>query len=88
MKQIEVRYAIFLGAFFQACAAQKCSGRSRGVILSPAISSPHRLSLAGCSPAEPASVSPDAESLQAAPGRATLVAQTQVTTTMRRTSNE
>jgi hypothetical protein len=75
MKRNKVRCALVLLRFLQACAARKCSGRSRGVVCSPAISSPHRLSLAGCSPAWPASVSPDAKSLQAALGRATLVAQ-------------
>jgi hypothetical protein len=64
MKQNEVRCALFLLRFLQACAARKCNGRSRGVVPSPAISSPHRLSLAGCSPAEPASVSPDTNSLR------------------------
>ena len=62
----KVRCALLLVAFSEAWAARNCHGRGRGVVYSPASSSPHRLSLAGCSPAEPASVSPDPHSLRLA----------------------
>lgn len=63
----KVRCARLPGAFSEAWAAQNWHGRGRGVSGSPASSSPHRLSLAGCSPAEPASVSPVVYSIRLAP---------------------
>ena len=60
-KGLKVRCAIFLVAFSSGMRGKKMEWEEPGSYSnnSPAISSPHRLSLAGCSPAEPASVSPD-----------------------------